>query len=309
MHRREHGNSAVDAFFAWCKAQCRCLVLSHSNPFPLALVYAVEQKLGQRTLVEGRVPCDRVGHKAIWVRTRSETVAFDGKGCAHLALSSGSDKEMVMATLKEEISALLAQSPGLTDREITNRLRGSSVRQQPTNTACRELVKARVLERHKRDDGLIGNYPRGTAIATDPERRKTGLSRTGSPSRRRTAELSEDEVKEALVCWLARNGWKSKVAWGKQQGIDIEATRGGERWIIEVKGCGSRSAMRVNYFLAVLGETMQRMDDPHARYSIALPDMRQYRGLWDRLPTLAKTRMGITGLFIEDAKTVHHRVT
>jgi len=50
----------------------------------------------------------------------------------------------------------------------------------------------------------------------------------------------------------------------------------------------------VNYFLAVFGETLQRMDDPKARYSIALPDMAQYRGLWERLPGLAKKRTGIT---------------
>jgi len=29
--------------------------------------------------------------------------------------------------------------------------------------------------------------------------------------------------------------------------------------------------MRVNYFLGVLGETLQRMDDAQAKYSIALP--------------------------------------
>lgn len=243
------------------------------------------------------------------MRARLEAGGFDRKGCRCIALRSFRGKEVVIATLKEEVSALLAQSPGLTDREITNQLRGHSARQQPTNAACRELVEAGTLERRKRDDDLIGNYPKGTAITIDPKRRNTGSSRTDSPSRERAIELSEDEVKEALVCWLARDGWKSKVAWGKQQGIDIEATRGSERWIIEVKGCGSLSAMRVNYFLAILGETLQRMDDPSARYSVALPDMRQYRGLWDRLPTLAKTRMGITGLFVEDAKTVHHRVT
>jgi hypothetical protein len=34
------------------------------------------------------------------------------------------------------------------------------------------------------------------------------------------------------------------------------------------------------------------------RYSIALPDMRQFRGLWDRLPKLAKERIGITAIFV-----------
>ena len=56
--------------------------------------------------------------------------------------------------------------------------------------------------------------------------------------------------------------------------------------------------MRVNYFLAILGETLQRMDDEAACYSIAFPDMAQYRGLWIRLPDLAKSRTGISALFV-----------
>ena len=78
---------------------------------------------------------------------------------------------------------------------------------------------------------------------------------------------------------------------GKIRGIDVDAYKGTERWVIEVKGCGSRSAMRVNYFLSMLGEILQRMDDPNARYSIAFPDMKQYRGLWGRLPKWARRRM------------------
>lgn len=57
--------------------------------------------------------------------------------------------------------------------------------------------------------------------------------------------------------------------------------------------------MRVNYFLAILGELLQRMDDPNAKYSIALPDFPQFRRLWNRLPELAKVRTGITALFVD----------
>jgi hypothetical protein len=62
--------------------------------------------------------------------------------------------------------------------------------------------------------------------------------------------------------------------------------------------------MNVNYFLAVLSETLQRMDDPHAKYSIALPDVKQFRNLWNRLPLLAKKRTGITALFIDEQGNV-----
>jgi hypothetical protein len=59
--------------------------------------------------------------------------------------------------------------------------------------------------------------------------------------------------------------------------------------------------MRINYFLSILGELLQRMDDPEAEYSIALPDMKQFRGLWQRLPKLAKSRTKISALFISQS--------
>ena len=63
-------------------------------------------------------------------------------------------------------------------------------------------------------------------------------------------------------------------------------------------------AMRVNYFLAILGETLQRMEDPAARYNIALPGLCQFKGLWMRLPALAKKRLGVTVLFVSPDGTV-----
>ncbi len=62
--------------------------------------------------------------------------------------------------------------------------------------------------------------------------------------------------------------------------------------------------MRVNYFLGVLGELLQRMTDPAAKYSIALPDLPQFRRLWDRLPELAKQRTGISALFVSESGRV-----
>ena len=53
-----------------------------------------------------------------------------------------------------------------------------------------------------------------------------------------------------------------------------------------------------------MGDALRRMDDPEARYSIALPDMRQYRSLWDRLPALAKKRTRISALFVEGAGAI-----
>jgi len=107
-----------------------------------------------------------------------------------------------------------------------------------------------------------------------------------------------------LKAWLEASGWEVSVIWGRAHGIDLEAKKNGLRWIIEAKGCGSRNPMRANYFLSILGELLQRMDDPDARYSIALPDMQQFRRLWQRLPQLAKARTTISALFVSPSGKV-----
>jgi hypothetical protein len=112
---------------------------------------------------------------------------------------------------------------------------------------------------------------------------------------------SEDDVKRGVEAWLVASGWQVQVKWGRDKGIDIEATKDGARWIIEAKGCGSRDQMRGNYFVSLLGELLQRMNDPDARYAVALPDMKQFRGLWARLPDLAKARARISVLFVDAA--------
>jgi hypothetical protein len=116
--------------------------------------------------------------------------------------------------------------------------------------------------------------------------------------------FSEDEVKRALEGCLAAQGWSVEIAWAKTRGIDLHARRNKQRWIIKVKGSGSPDAMRVNYFLGVLGETLQRMDDPNAMYSIALPDLKQFRNLWSRLPELAKERTRISAIFVQSSGIV-----
>ncbi len=110
-------------------------------------------------------------------------------------------------------------------------------------------------------------------------------------------QLQEDSVKGFLRTHLEAHAWHAAVVQGGAH-IDIDAKRAQERWIIEVKGCGSLNPMRVNYFLGALGELLQRMSDPEARYSIAVPDLPQFRGLWNRLPPLAKQKTGISCLFV-----------
>lgn len=60
----------------------------------------------------------------------------------------------------------------------------------------------------------------------------------------------------------------------------------------------------MNYFLNVPGELVQRMDDPDAAYGLAVPNHRQYHGLVDRLPLLARRRLSLDVLFVEKSGQV-----
>jgi hypothetical protein len=197
-----------------------------------------------------------------------------------------------MTTLSQQILDLLKLHPGLTDREITDSLRGKSAPQQPINSTARSMAEKGLLQRSKRLDGKIGNY-----LTSNPPQ----LPRIMPPPLpgQQSGGLQEDDIKKALEAWLYRLGWHTTIAWGKELGADIIATQGSSRWIIEVKGIGSLNAMRVNYILGILGEILQRMDDPDAKYSIALPDISQFRNLWEKLPLLTKQRTGISALFID----------
>ncbi|MFJ5718268.1 MarR family transcriptional regulator [Neobacillus sp. NPDC093127] len=200
-----------------------------------------------------------------------------------------------MLTLKDKIIELLKVDDGFTDREITDKIMGHGKPQQNVNIACRDMESRGLIQRVKRSDGKIGNYLSDFKIKNIHESHFRERPKDG---------ISEDEIKDIIHNDLISKGWKTQVAWAKTPGIDIDAYRGKERWIIEVKGCGSRNAMRVNYFLAILGETLQRMSDPNAKYSIALPDLQQYRNLWERLPGLAKERTGITALFVNEISEI-----
>jgi hypothetical protein len=193
---------------------------------------------------------------------------------------------------------LLGDNPGLSDREITDRIFGTGIHPSQVNQICRHLEAAGRLVRRAREDGRIGNY--ATDLPVIEQRAPVGVSQASADG------LSEDQVKAHVKSWLELDGWSVEVAWGKQRGVDLIAKRGAEIWLIEAKGCGSRPEMRVNYFIGMLGELLQRMSLPDARYSIALPDMQQFRRLWDRLPALARERTQITAIFVSTEGAITH---
>ncbi|MBX7133069.1 MAG: hypothetical protein K1X67_10370 [Fimbriimonadaceae bacterium] len=191
---------------------------------------------------------------------------------------------------EQEVLSFITAHPGSTEPEVARGVWGPGGYQQLANAVVRRLGDRGLVER-RREGGVYRCYVTGQRPPAPPPSQGALLIHEGAP-------LSEDQIKQVLCRRLGQDGWTCEVKMGQERGIDIDAHRSGARWIIEAKGPGSLQPMRVNYFLAILGETLQRMDDANARYSIALPDIPQYRRLWERLPKLAKERTLITCIFV-----------
>lgn len=205
------------------------------------------------------------------------------------------DQSMNM-TWKERVMYYVKKYPGATDSDIENhyKLEYPKVTHQTINIACRDLVRLGMLVRQNNPDksGLIGNYPTDKAPEIAVKAKTEPRLSDGEP-------LQEEDIKHILTDKLTSEGWNVKTAWGYTRGVDIDARRGVERWLIEIKGPGSRNEMRNNYFIGILGEMLQRMDDPNARYTIAFPDIEKFRRLWNDLPELAKKRTTIDLLLVD----------
>ena len=116
--------------------------------------------------------------------------------------------------------------------------------------------------------------------------------------------LPERRVRHVLESHLISQGWDLDIAQGFNRGLDIEATRNSARWVIRARVRLSPSEMIADYFAALLGEMLQRMEEETSKYSIALPDMEPFRRLWHRLPHAAKNRTRITALFVSSSGEV-----
>jgi len=118
--------------------------------------------------------------------------------------------------------------------------------------------------------------------------------------------IEEDEVKNAIGLMLKADGWTiRRMALRQRHGADIEATHDSlGTMIIEAKGEGSLNAMRVNYFLMILGELLQKMDNPDKQYGIGLPAYRQFANLIVKLPLWIKQYLKLKVFLVKkvDAK-------
>lgn len=191
-------------------------------------------------------------------------------------------------TLKERILALIAVEM-LDDDELATRL--GVVRQQ-VNQTCRTMEYEGLVTRQRAPAGKIVNrLTDAGAQPPVPRRRSLTPSTPGTP-------ITEDDVKAAVSDWLEVKGFEVAVAWGHDPGIDIEARRGVERWVIEAKGTGGYDQMSRNYFFGVIGSLLQRMTDEHAHYALAIPDVPPFINLVVRFPELARRRTQLSFLLV-----------
>lgn len=196
-----------------------------------------------------------------------------------------------MATIADRILEAIRFGP-LDDDVLAKRL---DVRPRQTiNQVARRLEKEGRLRRVSGPDGKLVNLLVGGDDPPPPP------ALPAEPVEITSLKVPEDVVKRAVQAHLEELGFAVAVAWGRERGIDIDARHlDGRRYVIEAKGGVALQPQQVNYFLGALGELVQRMNDPAAVYGLALPDNRQYRGLVDRLPRLARDRLGLVVFWVK----------
>ena len=184
----------------------------------------------------------------------------------------------------------LLHREALDDDQLATEL---GVIRQQINQACRALERQGVLSRVTGPRGKIVNHLTGSGA---PPRSTPGSAR--ALTRSALGAITEDDVKATVGAWLEHKGFRVAVAWGHAPGIDIDARRGEEHWVIEAKGTGRYDQMSRNYFFGVIGSLLQRMTEENAHYALAMPDVPPFVNLVARFPELARRRTHLWFLLV-----------
>ncbi|HXA27347.1 MAG TPA: MarR family transcriptional regulator [Candidatus Angelobacter sp.] len=178
-----------------------------------------------------------------------------------------------------QVLELLHATGPLSDRDLSRRLDKG---QPHINVVCSALVRRGYLARRPGPDGVMLNVP----------------SDEGEILASASMLMSEDTVKQRVAAHLESLGYTVTLMIGRQHGIDIDARRGSEHVVLEAKGEAALQPQQANYVIGALGELVQRLMDPDARYGLALPDNPQYRALVAKLPALARERLRFVAYFV-----------
>lgn len=195
--------------------------------------------------------------------------------------------------LTERIVEELQKDNCLSDRELATRIYGDKKKASQVNLACHKLVKE---GRIRRSDDILKNYiPDEVCSFTAKDLLKNDPI---------FQMMHEEDIKTILDGWLINNDWDVIYAPENSIDADLVAIKKKKKWIIEVKGFSPLSSTRISYFYSVIGEILLRMSDKKAKYSIALPDIEQFRKLWGQFPALAKKRTSLSIIFVGADSTV-----
>ncbi len=177
--------------------------------------------------------------------------------------------------LERKILSLL-EAEHLSDLQLSNMILGPPILN--IIAACRRLEKNNKLQRIKNGNGEIINL----------------LIQVRMPDE----HINKDDLKNLLFKHLKKTGWTILfVSEHNKKGIDIIAERDSKKWLIEVKGCTITKGIVLQDFFLMLGKLLFFMKDPSAKYSIAVPEMKNSHKLWDKLPSDAKQRTDISILY------------
>jgi hypothetical protein len=119
-------------------------------------------------------------------------------------------------SLGKQITHLLTSNEGLSDREITDLLRGREAPQQPINQICRNLQRRGIVIRRKRQDGLLGNYLTTSSL-------EVVKSKTTVKYRRQNTKLESLGAEFLVLGQLLINGISSYKSYVNFPGYDLVA--------------------------------------------------------------------------------------
>lgn len=123
-----------------------------------------------------------------------------------------------------------------------------------------------------------------------------------------TISLGEETVKTAVADFLKSRGYTVTINKRREHGPDMRATKDGLKLVIEAKGEGTRSPMFNNFFVGVLGEVLQRMNDNAAEYGIALPAHRKYARLIEELSDTPRFTLRLNFYLVRPSEHGSHEV-
>ena len=117
--------------------------------------------------------------------------------------------------------------------------------------------------------------------------------------------MTEDELKAAMKTALERVCWEVHIQWGQKGGVDIEASSGMRKLILEVKGQGKTRQALGNNFLQLLGQILQRMSDESVEYGVVLPAHASYAALALKLPKQVRQALRLDFYFVRRSGTTY----